>query len=293
MGLFDSISASLGGRDAVGAATRSAQKGIQVIGGSAEAYGVISGAIGNRAARELGSAAGNAASRLPPEVRNAINTTSQVAEIIQQEGLAGLAAQVIDPKRVSGASSNRPKGDSSLYLDTATPLYGGISPKEAKSIQQEAIRTGRAKKNLFLVRVSSPLMGDFSDEFNLFCTDIEHGPVTLTGDKLKVGATVIDSATGTEVDEIRMTTMDDKKGTIRKWFSAHSDAVASADGTVGVPADYAITITVTHSFVGDLGGFRTKGLFRPVSYEVSLSRREDALEEVQMTFTQLDTFMRP
>jgi len=211
MGLFDSISASLGGRDAVGAATRSAQKGIQVIGGSAEAYGVISGAIGNRAARELGSAAGNAASRLPPEVRNAINTTSQVAEIIQQEGLAGLAAQVIDPKRVSGASSNRPKGDSSLYLDTATPLYGGISPKEAKSIQQEAIRTGRAKKNLFLVRVSSPLMGDFSDEFNLFCTDIEHGPVTLTGDKLKVGATVIDSATGTEVDEIRMTTMDDKK----------------------------------------------------------------------------------
>ena len=31
----------------------------------------------------------------------------------------------------------------------------------------------------------------------------------------------------------------------------------------------------------------------PASYEVGLSRREDALEEIQMTFTQLDTFMRP
>lgn len=189
--------------------------------------------------------------------------------------------------KVAGAIS------AATYMSTATPLYGGITPREAKSIQQDVIRSGRAKKNLFLVRVSSALMGDFSDDFNLFCTDIEHGPITITGDKQKVGTTVIDGVSGTEVDEIRMTTLDDKKGTIRKWFEAHSAAVTNADGTVGVPADYAIKITVIHSYVSDLGGFRTKGLFRPVSYEVSLSRRDDALEEVQMTFTQLDTFMRP
>jgi hypothetical protein len=291
MGMFDSISSSIGGRDVVGGAVRSTQQGIQAIGGSAGAYGVIPGAIGNRAASELGTAIGRAADRIPPGVRDAINIGNQAAQIFQDQGFEGVLANAIYGQFDGITGGGR--GGSGRYMGTPTPLYGGITPKEAKAIHQETIGTRRSKKNLFLVRVSSPLMGDVSSEFNLFCTDIEHGPVTITGDKHKVGTAVVDGVSGTEVDEIRMTTLDDQRGTIRNWFEQHSAAAASVDGTVGVPAEYAITIEILHSFVTDLGGFKTKGLFRPVSYEISLSRRDDALEEVQMTFTQLDTFMRP
>jgi hypothetical protein len=294
MGMFDSITSSLGGRDAVGGATRSVQKGVQAIGGSAGAYGVIPGAIGNRVAGELGSAIGRAADRIPPEVRNAINVGNQAAQVLQQKGFEELIAGVIEGDIGGGfGGSFGGRASSDRHQSSPTQLYGGITPKEAKRIHQEAIGTRRGKKNLFLVRITSPLMGDFSDDFNLFCTDIEHGPVTITGDKHKIGTAVVDGVSGTEVDEIRMTTLDDQRGTIRNWFEQHSAAAASVDGTVGVPAEYAITIEILHSFVTDLGGFKTKGLFRPVSYEISLSRRDDALEEVQMTFTQLDTFMRP
>ncbi|MOA49877.1 hypothetical protein D3C78_1728180 [compost metagenome] len=96
-----------------------------------------------------------------------------------------------------------------------------------------------------------------------------------------------------EAVELRITTLDDRAGSLKRWFENHAAAVAARDGTVGVPANYAITFTIQHAFVGDAKGFEGKGLYRPVSYEVGLSRREDALEEIQMTFTQLDTFMRP
>ena len=65
---------------------------------------------------------------------------------------------------------------------------------------------------------------------------------------------------------------------------------------MGTPAQYAIKIRVVHSFVttgSNRGGYEDIGLFRPSSLDVSLSRREDGLQEMQMTFSQLDTFMRP
>ena len=69
---------------------------------------------------------------------------------------------------------------------------------------------------------------------------------------------------------------------------------ANADGTVGVPMDYLVKIRVLHSFITDdsnKGGYEDTFLMRPVSVSSSLSRREDAVQEVQLTFTQFDTFI--
>ena len=98
------------------------------------------------------------------------------------------------------------------------------------------------------------------------------------------------------LDELRLTTIDDQQGTLKRWFAAHHGAAAPRDGTVGVPDSYAITIKVVHAFItrgSNRGGYEDIGMFRPANMALSLSRREDGLEEVQMSFSQLDTFMRP
>lgn len=169
--------------------------------------------------------------------------------------------------------------------------YEGI-PEKAK--YREYIALSRVRKNHFIIQISNPKVGDFSKRLNLFATDVDLNPMNLSGDKQKIGGTFVDTPTGAEATEIRITTMDDKLGTIKNWFEGVSSLVVSADGTFGVPADYAVTISVLHGVVdGQVmsNAFVNKGLYRPSNYEVQLSRREQAMQEVTLTFTQIDPFM--
>lgn len=169
--------------------------------------------------------------------------------------------------------------------------YEGI-PEKLK--YREYIALSRVRKNHFIIQINSPKLGNFSKRLNLFATDIDLNPMNLSGDKQKVGGTFIDTPTGAEATEIRITTMDDKLGTIKNWFEGACSLVVSADGTFGIPADYAVTITVLHGVVdGQVmsNAFTNKGIYRPTSYEVQLSRREQAMQEVTLTFTQIDPFM--
>jgi len=183
------------------------------------------------------------------------------------------------------------------YWGRPTPLFGGISPREAKNIYDAMRGEHFAKKNLWLLEVKSALTGDaWNERFNLFATELEYAPFIIAGDKSRVGGSVVDMAQGCEPVELRLTTLDDAAGSIKQWFAAHHAAVAARDGTVGVPGQYAITFKIVHAFItreSNLGGHENIGLYRPVNLDVSLSRREDGLQEVQMTFSQLDTFMRP
>ena len=49
------------------------------------------------------------------------------------------------------------------YWAGTNQLYGGITPTEAKCIYAEAISARRAKKNLFLLKVGSPVSGDLAN----------------------------------------------------------------------------------------------------------------------------------
>ena len=189
----------------------------------------------------------------------------------------------------TGGSVSQPCG--------AVPILGGVSMAEAAALHQQQQEADYAKKNLWMLEVvSSPLFGSFQEHFNLYAFNVEYAPVTISGDKIKVGAAVIDSVLTAEPVEMRVTTRDDRFGSIRKWFDAHANASVNADGTVGYPADYLIKIKVTHAFItpdSNQGGHEDFGQYRAGSVDVSLSRSEDALEEMTMTFIQLDTFMRP
>ena len=185
------------------------------------------------------------------------------------------------------------------FYTTPNPLMGGITPRDAKKLYQEALAEKRSRKNLWLLEVSSKLNDgeqNIPGLFNMFATEVSYSPFILSGDAVKIGGANYDSVKGHEPSELTITTYDDENGSIKKWFGAHHNAATARDGTVSEPGTYAITFKIIHNAItrGTAEGkYESIGLFRPTSMEVQLSRSDDGLEELQMTFTQIDTFMRP
>lgn len=208
---------------------------------------------------------------------------------------------------LAAAKANLPNIDNPdvarlLLGSMRNPLFGGITPFEAQRIHDEVIATQYAKKNLFFLEILDFFPGDGGAQrgapnpFNLFATGVSFTPHTVTGEAKQIGAGVMDGITGSERVDMRITTYDDAHGTVKRWFKERARAVAHQDGTFGVPADYLVQIRVLHAAINDevmarFGGYEQRYIMRPASMEVELSRTEDNLEEIQMSFTQFDTFM--
>ncbi|MFM0060051.1 hypothetical protein PQR64_30910 [Paraburkholderia phytofirmans] len=258
-------------------------------------------------AAQAGGFAGSQLKKLiPPKIGSAITTGTNALGQIASGNFLGAAATL-----ANAFSGKFPLGSevaTQLYFqNTPTPLFGGISPSEAKQIYNAFAALQIAKKNLFLVEISDadPASSLFtsgagalytpgSRAFNLFVTDIEYAPATISGDKRRIGSASMDSVGGFEPVEMRIAAIDDIIGTIKTWMQYKCSLVTNADGTVGLPIDYLVRIRVLHSFITDdsnTGGYEDTYLMRPVSVSSSLSRRDDAVQEVQLTFTQFDTFI--
>ena len=181
------------------------------------------------------------------------------------------------------------------FRGKTSPLFGGVSLEEAKRVHDELVNAGHSRKNLFVLEVQSFAEGDMSAIFNMFAVDVDYEPFNLAADKQRVGGAVVDIVTGQEAVEMRMTMFDNTAGDLRRFFARHHAAIAARDGTVGVPADYALRIKLLHGVVagGKLlaSAYADEGLFRLTTLSNSQSRREQALQEIQLTFSQLDTFM--
>lgn len=189
------------------------------------------------------------------------------------------------------------------------PVFGGLTLSGARDIHREAAGIDYAFKNLFYVSVASPVpigaLGLATGRFNFFCIGAEYSPITLTGDKRQVGAAFVDALRSAEPIELRLTTLDNRNGMIKKWFESLAALCAPVDGTVNPPGSYASKITVRHSRITDSGGgilevltdldvddaYSSTAIYRPGALENSLSRQDAAVEELSMTFVQLDTFM--
>lgn len=192
------------------------------------------------------------------------------------------------------------------------PILGGLTLDEAGALHREASEIDYAFKNLFYVSVASPVpigsLGLATGRFNFFCIGADYSPITLTGEKRQVGAAFVDALRAAEPIELRLTTLDNRNGMIKKWFEALAALCAPVDGTVNPPGTYASKLSVRHSrlsegsdiiglveaLVGDdadADAYTSTALYRPGALENSLSRQDAAVEELSMTFVQLDTFM--
>lgn len=301
MSLYSNIAESLSKRgltgavdDGLGSVAGSVGGGItKVLGGGelAKSIGTIGAGIGKNAAT------GVINKYIPADIRRTVNIGAGAAGDILNGDFEGAGLRLLD----SGLLREYLPGMDGVvsqqrYFGTPTPLFGGITPNEARKIYGEIKSNPLCRKNLFLIEVSSPILNDVSSRFNMFATELDYAPLTITGEKKKIGGAHIDITNSADPVEMRLTTMDDQTGFIKTWFEAHCAAAAARDGTIGVPASYMINITIVHGFVTTgstpSNAYKNKGLFRPANMEVNLSRREDSMQELQLTFVQLDTFMK-
>lgn len=302
MSLYNNIALSLSGNGLTRSVTSTAENlsnGIgsqtsKLMGGGelAQAAGNIIGAMGRNAAMN------EVNKHIPIQAQRGLNVGAGAVGDLMRGDINSAGLRILD----SGLLNDILPGMSgvaaqAMYWNRPTPLFGGITPREALKIHNDMRSVQFSKKNLFLVEVSSPLMGDWiSSWFNMFATELDYAPMTISGDKKRVGSAVLDSIQSSEPVELRITTLDDKFGTIKRWYEQHHNATAAQDGTVGTPSQYAIRFKIVHSFItrssAPYGAYESIGWFRPSSLEISLSRRDDALQEVQMTFSQIDTFVK-
>lgn len=192
-------------------------------------------------------------------------------------------------------------------------FLGGYTLEEMRSMVAAFREHRPANKNLFIVSVASPAIGadelgvdpelasvsgtfDIPTAFNMFCTDVGYGLVTITGETKNVGAARADVVQGGEPVEVRVTTMDDERGILKRWFRALAARAVHSDGTVGLPVEYQVPMTVAHAFAapGARGfdeAYKDTFLVRPGTIEFDLSRSSREPQQVQMTFKQMDTHL--
>lgn len=176
-------------------------------------------------------------------------------------------------------------------------LIGGITLEEARAIFEQTRKIEYARKNLFCIQIEdlNPSWQESPALINMFATDVSYAPWTITGDAVRIGSGYMDTVQAAERVEMRVTTMDDAAGSLKKWFEERSLLIGHADGTIGLPVDYLVRVTVTHAVIGDnaIGAKSAKKdvfIMRPGNIEYDLSRRDQAMSELQMTFVQFDTF---
>lgn len=175
------------------------------------------------------------------------------------------------------------------------PLFGGVTLERAREIHQQSVAQAWARVNLFHVTVESPLAlqsaNITTNLFNVYCIGVDYAPITLNSEKRVIGTTVADILTSREAIELRLTTLDDTAGTLKSWFTNLARLAAPSDGTVNPPATFATRFTIRHAFIDGERGFIDKALFRPNSMELNLTRTGSGMQELTLSFVQLDTFM--
>jgi len=216
------------------------------------------------------------------------------------------------------------------YQVVPNPLLGGYSRKETKKLAQIAFKTAYAKNNLFLVRlfdknypmrtpkgeINNYLAGvpeEVRVSWDLLAMGVSFNPISITGDAVKLGLLQGDSIQQSERVEIRMTFLDNTKGTIKRYLSEKKKQMVNRDGTGNSPSSYVLELLIIHldqtvgvTKIGNksIGVFDLDNLTRDSyikhcyqvrvsSLDIDLNKREDSLQELQVTFTEVDSFMTP
>lgn len=305
MSLYNNVSDSLLSRGLVGS-LNAAVTGALGATGDAVSNALGGGRVAQAVTKATSSAAAQVATKalnkaIPPKLRGQLDTFGRVSGSAMTGDWEGAAMYAIEGGVLDGLMGSLGGfAKQERYRGKKTPMLGGASLSEVQRVHNEVMAANHVRKNLFFIEVSSYAEGDISEVFNLLCVDVDYAPFQVRADKQAVGGAMLDLAQGQEAVEMRFTTYDNGNGDLKRFFARHHARVAARDGTVGLPAQYALHIKIVDGIVGGgnsvsstYGGYTDEGLFRVTSLEKSMSRREQALQELQLSFSQLDTFMKP
>lgn len=173
-------------------------------------------------------------------------------------------------------------------------LFGGLSESNWRGMIEDFISIDRSKANLFHFNATNLQTGT-APAMNMFVIGFQASPMTVRGESVPIGASFYDKVEGMDAAQLRVTTMDDAGGSVKTWFKNLHAAMAPGDGTVGMPLSYLVRITITHAFPsqksdGAAGAYVESYVMRPGSIEYEGDRRNDGLQELQLSFVQFDGF---
>ena len=258
----------------------------------------------------LGQIAGQVKKRIPSNAIAGLQTAGNVLGKVASGNLLGAASALINSRFIRDKFPiGADLASQAEYWLTPTPVFGGIAPVDAQELYGYVRDLDLAKKNLFLIEISdlTPTASVWLDgptylgtdgprAFNIFATDVSYTPVSVSGEKHRVGGATTDGVNSFDPTDLRITTMDDTVGTIKEWYRWKARQAVNWDGTVGVPADYLVRIRILHAFItngSNVLGYEDTYLMRPATAEVELSRRDNNIQEMHLNFSQFDTFLPP
>lgn len=259
--------------------------------------------------REINAVRSSIEGRIGSVVGAAKNDAQRMVQQAVEQQLARLhplARQILGPylsktaRFVNGNGFVSGLADPTLSASTKTPLLGGLSPDEAIRQFRRFADTPKQKANLWFIQITDfqpAAQGAANSPYvdvNMLALAVDYAAVTVNHNPQQVGSRAFSKPAHAELQDIRVTTLDDAAGSIKTWFAGKANSMARPDGTYGLPADYLMKLRVMHAFIGpdqaDGQAFVDEFIVQPKNIEISLNRRDDALAELQLTFGQFDNF---
>lgn len=156
------------------------------------------------------------------------------------------------------------------------------------SMYQEAQAAQRQRSNLWHV-VVEPIGKINPPRINLLATEFNYNGVQLGYDTKKIGSGFTQVPTGADPIELSLTTYD-VDGEIQAWFEQLKNVAVHEDGTFGLPTEYANKFTITHGAIEEGHGYTKSFVLLPVSCQVTGNRKVEEFTELNLTFTQYESF---
>ena len=179
-------------------------------------------------------------------------------------------------------------GRTNLFSEGGNVILAGQSWSSQVQMFEEASSVQRERANLWHIGIE-PIAKLSAPRVNLLATEVSFNNVQLGYELVKIGGGFTQAPTGVDPTELRLVCYD-VGGEIKTWFDRLAALAVHADGTFGVPTEYANTITVTHGAVEEGRGYSKGWVLLPVSCEVNLSRSTDEFTALNLSFTQFDNF---
>lgn len=157
---------------------------------------------------------------------------------------------------------------------------------------------GLSRKNFFVLEINDRTSGaptsngNRHSQFNLLCTSLSFTSFDIQSEAVQMGSVELDKPSANAKTTLNLTVLDDEFGTIKRWAERKAQMIAASDGTFMPPAYYVFEVRIVFgSNIADSAFYEQIYLMRVQTLPHELSRTEQGLEELQLTFTQTDTFM--
>ena len=226
---------------------------------------------------------------------------SQITQAVSSNAL-GLASKLdnkishLTRKGLSAIGLNA--FDAQTIQDAAMQHNGNLTIAQIWQNYQLTNVDNLSRKNFYILEIndrqaSQPTQnGAYHSLFDLVATHLSFTSFDIQGEAVQIGSVEAEKIGANARTILNLTVFDDETGTIKQWAQTKATTVAASDGTVMPPAFYCFEVRIVFGTnIADSRFYEQIYTMRVQTMPHELSRNEQGLEEITLTFAQTDTFM--